>query len=78
MKHGGILSSAAKCAAGPDKWVVVHRNCNYSTFNGRHYTPSAYSALKCQACGHRWRSKGKFVGKVRDATHEQATSGGER
>ena len=47
-------------------WVVVDRNCNYSAFSGYQQTYSAYSALKCNACGARWRTKAEYVNTLDD------------
>jgi hypothetical protein len=49
--------------------VVVHRQCNYSAFNGYHWTPSAYSQVRCLKCGTFWRTKANYVRGLRDATH---------
>ena len=49
------------------KWHVVDRNCNYSHFNGRRRTPSAYSAVRCPECPTRWRSKAAYVRTLPDA-----------
>lgn len=42
-------------------WEILTYKCNYSAFNGYHYTPSDYSALKCNACGRVWRTKAPYV-----------------
>jgi hypothetical protein len=42
-------------------WTVVHRECNFSAFNGYHYTPSDYSLVLCGTCGRRWRTKAAYV-----------------
>ena len=44
-----------------------------SAFSGSHYTPSDYSRIRCLKCGRYWRSKGKYVRLLRDATREEAT-----
>lgn len=46
-------------------WVVVDYKCNHSAFSGYHRTPSDYSALKCNACGARWRTKAGYVYRVK-------------
>ena len=46
-------------------WVVVNYRCNYSAFNGYKRTPSAYSEVKCETCGHRWRTKADYVHRLR-------------
>lgn len=48
--------------------VVVTRKANYSAFNGYHWTPSDYSALRCLECRYPWRSKADGVDAVPDAT----------
>lgn len=52
--HGG-------CKCPRSGWRVYARMCNYSAFNGYHFTPSAYSALVCKACAHCWRTKAAYV-----------------
>lgn len=37
------------------------RRANYSTFNGRRRTPSAYSQVSCGECGRWWRTKAAYV-----------------
>jgi hypothetical protein len=54
-------------------WEVVRYRCNYSAFNGYHYTPSNYSTVVCNndGCNGAGRTKASFVddlvalGKVR-------------
>lgn len=50
------------------QWRVRTRKANYSTFNGRHYIPSAYSEIIYPPCladptapGGRWRTKAAYV-----------------
>jgi len=47
-------------------WRVLQRNCNHSTFNGSHRTPSAYSEIKCLSCGRCWRTKAAYVSRLND------------
>jgi hypothetical protein len=51
-------------------WIVVHRNCNFSAFNGYSYTPSDYSLVLCDpgrgGCGRRWRTKAAYVDDLPD------------
>ncbi len=47
-------------------WIVYKRNCNYSAFNGYHYTPSDYSALQCHSCRAIWRTKANYVSLISD------------
>lgn len=48
-----------------DAWRVTAYRCNYSAFNGYHYTPSDYSEVTCSedagGCGRRWRTKARYV-----------------
>ena len=48
-------------------WMVLAYRCNHSAFNGYHRTPSAYSALRCGACGRVWRTKAAYVDDVLDS-----------
>ncbi len=70
LHHGGGYrsQSAFDCDAPMSDWRVLDRNCNYSAFSGRHYTPSNYSACKCMACGHVWRTKADYVAGLSDAS----------
>jgi hypothetical protein len=55
------------CMAGHrGAWVVVHRECNYSAFNGYARTSSAYSLVLCETCRRRWRTKAKYVATLPD------------
>ena len=47
-------------------WRVRVRKGNYLTFNGRKFTPSAYSEVVCPTCRCSWRTKGAFVDAVPD------------
>ena len=47
-------------------WVVVDRCCNYSAFNGYHWTASDYSAVYCKACGAFGRTKARYVRELKD------------
>ena len=65
--------SGTACRCGNrDAWRVVHYRCNYSAFNGYHYTPSDYSAVGCLTglggCGARWRTKAQYVNYLRRVT----------
>ena len=44
-------------------WLVIDYKCNYSAFNGYHYTPSDYSAVVCtnDDCRGSWRTKADYV-----------------
>jgi hypothetical protein len=48
------------------EWRVTHRRCNYSAFNGYHYTPSDYSNVRCRRCRANWRTKAAYVDELRD------------
>lgn len=56
------------------KWVVVHRNCNYSYFEspkgGKHY--SVYSLVTCKTvgCSGFFRTKAKYVDGLPDGKNE--------
>lgn len=47
-------------------WVVWQRKCNHSAFNGYKYTPSDWSSVACNQCRCSWRTKAKYVNKLRD------------
>lgn len=70
---------ACTCPAGIKvrrPWVVLHRRCNHSAFNGYRYTPSVYSAVSCVTCGAVWRTKAAYVSALPDAgTYARAISG---
>lgn len=51
-------------------WVVVQRRCNHSAFSGYHYTPSEWSAIFCRSCRALWRTKARYVNKLRDGEIE--------
>lgn len=68
------MSASVPCRCGERhkplserRWVVRHRNCNYSAFNGYHYTPSDYSAVECLECHGIWRTKAAYVFDLPDA-----------
>ena len=70
------MSGGPSCKCGEHKkpvternWVVVGRKCNYSAFNGYHWTPSDWSALCCHTCGQHWRTKADYVSKLKDGSH---------
>ena len=46
-------------------WVIIDYKCNYSAFNGWKYTPSDYSSVNCGACGAIWRTKAKYVNRLK-------------
>jgi hypothetical protein len=49
-------------------WRVIARKGNASAFNGYHWTPSAYSDIRCMTpgCPSRWRSKAAYVDTIPD------------
>lgn len=47
-------------------WRVTVLRGNHSAFNGYHFTPSAYSEVKCLTCGRIWRTKAAYVDTLRD------------
>lgn len=62
LSHPGAFS----CSASQGEWVVDHRNCNHSAFNGYNETPSRWSQIRCIRCGAIWRSKAAYVDKLKD------------
>lgn len=56
------MSAAVPCTCGVrNDWVVAQYKSNHSAFSGYHYTPSAYSEVRCTNCNGRWRTKAKYV-----------------
>ena len=49
-------------------WVVIQRLCNFSAFNGYHWTPSDWSAIWCPRCQSMWRTKAKYVSLLPDGS----------
>jgi len=47
-------------------WTVVNRKCNFSAFNGYHWTYSDYSLVECGTCGRCWRTKAAYVDTLPD------------
>jgi hypothetical protein len=47
-------------------WEVLQRNCNHSSFNGGHYTSSAWSEVRCTQCFANWRTKANYVNELPD------------
>ena len=47
-------------------WVVIHRHCNYSAFNGYHQQYSKYSEVYCRKCHRIGRTKAKYVSLLKD------------
>lgn len=64
-------SLACGIAAHRSYWVVLQRHCNYSAFNGYHYTPSDYSLVRCTVPGCRglWRTKAAYVDGLPDESN---------
>lgn len=68
-----IMSQGFSCKC-PEKnkpiskrnWFVLQRECNFSAFSGYHYTPSAYSGVRCMSCGTYWRTKANYVRELKD------------
>ncbi len=46
-------------------WSVVQYKCNHSAFSGYHETDSDYSAVQCSKCDASWRTKAKYVERLR-------------
>jgi hypothetical protein len=55
-----------------DFWVVLAREGNRSAFNGYHWTPSAYSAIRCTHCGRVWRTRARYVRYLPDASRPRS------
>lgn len=60
---------ACKCAErkkpiGERLWECWQYKCNFSAFNGYHYTPSDYSLVYCTACRGLWRTKAAWAGQL--------------
>jgi hypothetical protein len=61
-----------KCPeCGSDNLVVVDRNCNYSAFSGYRRTPSDYSLVLCLDCRWPWRTRAKYVDRLRDISESE-------
>jgi hypothetical protein len=73
LTEGGIMSfpkiSYTQACDCPERrkpvrkrnWRVRQKRCNFSAFNGYHYTPSDYSLVVCCSCSALWRTKAAFV-----------------
>jgi hypothetical protein len=46
---------------------VIARNGNRSAFNGYHWTPSKWSAVRCTSCRAIWRTLAAYVATLPDA-----------
>jgi len=55
------MSGGLACRDKKHQWVVTARECNYSAFNGYHWTPSAYSEVWCLDCRRHWRTRARYV-----------------
>lgn len=71
------MSQGISCKCGEQKkpvakrrWVVLQRRCNYSAFNGYHWTPSDYSCVQCHCCGTVWRTKASYVALLPDGSNK--------
>ena len=60
---------------GLRRWRVLQRHCNHSAFNGRHYTPSDWSAVACGACHASWRTKAAYVHQLQDRSQAELYRG---
>lgn len=74
--------TSCKCSTERRAWYVLQRRCNHSKFNGGLHTPSAYSEVRCAACGKRWRTRAAYVERLPDAPSahdilDAARSGGD-
>lgn len=70
------MSTGQFCSCGRDPrtdkedLVVTALKCNHSAFNGYHYTPSAWSAVRCirPGCHGQWRTKSSYVYQLPNCT----------
>lgn len=58
-------------AAKVINWRVLQRQCNHSAFNGYHFTPSEWSSIVCLVCRHAWRTKSRYVSRLKDISIEE-------
>jgi hypothetical protein len=59
------------CQPGPNRrlsWRVLQRRSNRSAFNGYRQTPSAYSEVRCLACGAIWRTRAEYIDSLIDSS----------
>lgn len=71
MSGGNVCSCAESKKPITDRnWLIVHYKCNYSAFNGGKKTNSDYSLIHCPGCGCFWRTKSKYVLKLKFFRHE--------
>jgi len=57
-------------------WEIWTLRCNYSAFNGYHWTPSDYSLIHCNFCGAHGRTKAAYVSQLRMRDDETGGSYG--
>jgi hypothetical protein len=57
-------------------WWVYQRQCNFSAFNGYHFTPSEYSGCQCGICGRVWRTRAAYTGTLPDSPPQLGGSPG--
>lgn len=53
-----------------DRLKVVVWHGNYSAFNGYQFTPSDYSAIRCESCGAYWRTKAAYVEEIGESSRK--------
>lgn len=75
------MSQGISCKCGEHKkpvvnrnWFVLQRNCNFSAFNGYHYTRSDYSFVQCHSCGMGWRTRADYTAILKDGPNKYAQS----
>lgn len=61
------------CACDREYLVVTIRHGNYSAFGGYRFNWSNYSEIRCLNCGGYFRSKAKYVERIRSATMMEST-----
>jgi len=59
-----------------EHWVVIAYHGNASAFNGYHWTPSDYSACRCEECGRVWRTKAAYVDDLSYPSRRRFEGGG--
>lgn len=71
-RHEPIAGGFVGAVKRPGRlWRVISRECNYSRFNGSHYTPSNWSSVCCLRCGAHWRTKAGYVHDLADRLDEE-------
>lgn len=61
MSGGPVCQCSGSIDDKMKNWRIIQYMCNRSAFNGYHYTPSDYSAIRCLKCHSIWRTKANYV-----------------